>query len=156
MNGIPVCRICVEPITNFICPSCLYRAMQQWIWKYQPELVEKFMGFHESFISTVVSDRTAFCVACKMEYYHMVCAFDYMKSVHEWLEEQGVSQARLKEFVRIFGMGLRSIQNGKKHLAGHPHNGNAVVDIGFCENCENFSDALRPDAAGRMVCERCG
>ena len=60
MNGVPVCRICLEPISNFICPDCLYKAVQQWVWKRKPGLIEKFSDFHGKFIGSVISEETAY------------------------------------------------------------------------------------------------
>jgi hypothetical protein len=74
--------ICLEPVSNFICPDCLYKAVQQWLWKFGPELIEKFSDFHKSFVETIVSHKTAICITCKREYYHMVCPYDYIREVH--------------------------------------------------------------------------
>lgn len=159
MNSIPVCHLCLEPLSNFVCPDCLYRAVQQWIWRFKPELVGRFRDFHKGFTDTLVSEKTAFCVACKRDYYHMVCPYDYIKEAHAWLEDH-LTEEKLGEFLRIFSMGFqrmeRHLEQGVFYANGRPvQQTMEKTDIGICENCENFSEDLRRDAYSRMVCERC-
>ena len=159
MNNIPMCKLGLEPLSNFICPHCLYRSVQQWLWRFKPSIIEGFMDFHRKFTETIVSDKTAFCVSCKRDYYHMVCPYDYIKEVHAWLEGH-LNEKRLKEFLRIFSLGFRKIE---RHLErgffyrnhGPLQKNHRTDDIGICENCENFSDNLRRDASNRIVCEKC-
>jgi len=159
MDRIPVCKVCLEPISNFICPDCLYKAIQQWVWKSCPALVGRFKSFHKDFLQGVVSEKTATCVVCKNEYYHMVCSYDYMKEVYSWLEGL-VNEQTLKDFLRIFGLGFRRIDNRARgwffyrNRAPFPENDTAI-DMGFCEICENFSYMLKEDASNQMVCENC-
>lgn len=156
MNRIPVCRMCLEPITNFICPGCLYKAVQQWLWKNMPRQIENFRDFHEKFIDTCVSEKTAFCIVCKKDYYHMICSYDYISEVHDWLEDFG-SKEQLEQFLRIFGMGLGKIDNGAygRFFYRNLEPSQQEETSGFCENCENFSDSLKKDSSKHMVCEDC-
>ena len=159
MNGIPVCKICLEPISNFICPHCLYKAIQQWMWKREPGLIGRFRGFHRKFIETTVSEKTAHCVVCKREFYHMVCSYDYLKEAYSWLEGY-LSEKKLKEFLRIFSLGFKRIDRRASGWFFYRNRGpsaenNSSIDIGLCEVCENFSYDLKHDASNRMVCENC-
>jgi hypothetical protein len=109
MNGeVPVCMICVEPISNFICPGCLYKAVQQWLWGAGPELIERFRDFHKQFVESVVSHKTAICISCRKEYYHMVCPYDYIRETYLWLYEF-LPKRRLKEFMKIFSFGFKRV-----------------------------------------------
>ena len=159
MYGIPACKICLEPISNFICPDCIYRAIQQWMWKACPGLVERFRNFHKTFIESVASEMAAVCVVCRREYYHMICSYDYMKEVYSWLGEY-LPDNQVKEFLRIFSMGFRRIDRRASGWFFYRNQGpnmlkNGEVDIGLCEVCENFSYGLKHDASNRMVCENC-
>ncbi len=159
MNNIPVCRLCLEPLSDFICPGCLYRAIQQWLWKCGPGLIERFRDFHTKFTETLVSDKTAFCVVCKREYYHMVCPYDYIKEVHAWLEDY-LGEEGLVEFLSIFSIGFRRMERHLESRAFYRNRGplqqnRREPDTGICENCENFSDSLKRDASNRLVCGRC-
>jgi len=152
--------ICLEPVSNFICPDCLYKAVQQWLWKFGPELIEKFSDFHKSFVETIVSHKTAICITCKREYYHMVCPYDYIREVHSWLYEF-LPKERLREFLDIFSFGFRRIDEKIRHWRFYKNGtnisiGKLISDMGICENCENFSEHLKPDISNRMVCENCG
>lgn len=160
MNGeIPVCMVCLEPISNFICPDCLYKAVQQWFWKFRPELIERFRDFHKDFVGTVVSHKTAICIVCKKEYYHMLCPYDYIREVYSWLYEF-LSKKKLREFLNIFSFGLRKINRDVRHWRFY-RNGTklsiskSISDLGVCENCDNFSEHLKLDKSNRMVCEVC-
>ena len=110
MKGIPVCRICLEPISNFICPDCIYRVIQQWVWKYRSDLIDSFKGFHKRFIEIVASEKTTFYVVCKKGYYHIVCYYDYTREAYVWLKEQSLSDKWMKEFLCVFSMGFRGME----------------------------------------------
>jgi hypothetical protein len=159
MDNIPVCKLCLEPISNFICPGCLYKSVQQWIWRREPRLVRRFRRFHERFIETLVSQKTAICVACRKEYYHMICPYDYLKEVYAWMEDF-LQPEKLKEFLRIFSMGFKKMERNMDRKFFYRNHGPALhgserAEIGICELCENFSEDLRRDASNRIVCEHC-
>jgi len=159
MDGVPVCKVCLEPISNFICPDCIYRAIQQWMWKSCPRLVGRFRGFHRAFVESVSSEKTAYCVVCKKEFYHMVCSYDYLKEAYAWMADH-LNEKKLREFIRIFSMGFRRIDRRASGWFFYRNRGPAAengrgVDIGLCEVCENFSYDLRHDASNRVVCENC-
>lgn len=159
MNNIPVCKLCLEPLSNFLCPDCLYSAIQQWVWRYKPGLIERFSDFHKKFLRTLISERTAFCVACKREYYHMICPYDYIKEVHAWLSDF-LPEKTIKEFLMIFSMGFKRMDRHLEHRFFY-RNGRPQMqtcerpDTGICESCENFSDNLMRDASDHLVCEKC-
>jgi hypothetical protein len=122
-------------------------------------LIEKFRDFQIKFIDTLVSQKTAFCVSCKHEYYHMICPYDYLKEVYSWLEEY-LDENSLREFLRIFSMGFRKIEWSVERRFFYRNNGPSQhgrerVDIGICETCENFSDNLKRDTSNHWVCENC-
>ncbi len=158
-SNIPVCKICIEPITRFICPDCLYKAVQQWMWIFAPSLVGKFEVFHKRFIETVVSEKTTTCVVCKKEYYHIVCSYDYIREVYSWLHEL-LPKKKLRIFLSMFSLGFeridRSIRRRRFYSVGETLSpGEAISDIGICEKCGNFSDQLRKNDSNYMVCENC-
>ncbi|MBN2331452.1 MAG: hypothetical protein JXC85_06565 [Candidatus Aenigmarchaeota archaeon] len=159
MNGIPVCKLCLEPISNFICPDCLYKSVQQWIWRSEPSLIRRFRDFHVRFIETLVSQKTSICVACKQEYYHMICPYDYLKEVYAWLEDS-LPADKLREFLRIFSMGFKKTEINLESRFFYRNHGPAIQtwekgDTGICELCENYSDDLKRDSSNRYVCEQC-
>ena len=159
MNSMPVCKLCLEPISNFICPSCLYKSVQQWIWRSEPSLIRKFRDFHIGFTETLVSQRTSLCVVCKNEYYHMICPYDYLKEVYAWLEDF-LPESKLKEFLQIFSMGFKKIERNLERKYFYRNHGPAQHtcengDTGICELCENYSDDLKRDASNRYICEDC-
>ena len=158
-SSVPICKICLEPISNFICPDCLYRAIQEWVWKSCPGLVGRLRDFHKRFIETVVSEKTARCVVCKKDFYHMVCSYDYLKEVYAWLERY-LNGEKLKEFLRIFSLGFRRIDWRAKGWFFYKNYGpfrenEKSIDIGLCEICENFSYNLGHDASNHLACENC-
>ena len=159
MSSIPVCELCLEPISNFVCPDCLYNSVQQWVWKCKPSVIERLSDFHRKFLDTLVSDKTAFCVVCKREYYHMICPYDYMKDIYSWLEDY-LTKKQLKDFLRIFSIGFKRIEHRVRgrffyRNQGPPLHSRRPRDMGICENCENFSDNLKLDTSHYMVCEKC-
>ncbi len=159
MNNMPVCKLCLEPISNFICPACLYKSVQQWIWRSEPSMIRKFRDFHIRFTDTLVSQKTSLCVACKNEYYHMICPYDYLKEVYVWLEDF-LPEKKLKEFLQIFSMGFKKIERNMERKFFYRNHGPTIHscesgDIGICELCENFSDDLKRDASDRYICEHC-
>jgi hypothetical protein len=159
MNEILLCKVCLEPISNFICPDCLYKAIQQWLWRYEPSIIANFKDFHKAFIDSTISEQTAKCIVCKQDFYHMICSYDYMKEAYSWLEDH-LNKKRLKEFLHIFSLGFRKIDRRAsgwffyRNKGPLPENNNSI-DIGLCEVCDNFSYNLKYNASNHMVCENC-
>jgi hypothetical protein len=67
---------------------------------------------------------------------------------------------RLREFLDMFSFGFRRIDEKIRHWRFYKNGinisiGKFISDMGICENCENFSEHLKPDISNHMVCENC-
>lgn len=153
---IQICKICKEPIWNFLCAECLARDIREWLpSKYKGF----FFGFHRFFSKSFPSDfnnnGSVACLHCKSRELS-VCPYCYTNEVFHWLKGKNSDLAH--SFKRIFSFDFEG--TGYKEVLGMedmiPITENMVVtgNQGICDECGEYSDELAL-MDGKWVCSDC-
>lgn len=151
----PMCRLCKEPIWNFLCVDCIGSNITQWLPEPQ---INDFKGFHHMFSSTfsLYGDVKNHCLHCKNYLTVPVCPYCYTNEVYQWLSQKDASLAQA--FVMVFnfdfeGSGYKEFTGlqGIQPLEGEKREGS---DEGFCEECECYSPDLH-EKENKWTCESC-
>ena len=96
------CLECGEPVTNPICPDCLFREFEVWVAKY-PRIgrkvvkrLKKFLSIRENF-----EEDSQTCVVCKNNsaYLCPYCFTDFVLSV---LRDAGASEIVIRDYLEFF------------------------------------------------------
>ena len=156
---IPLCKICLEPITNFVCPNCLLKAVVQWMKTADPNLVSMCKRIHIRLVKISLSQEASFCVVCKKGYHELVCVYDYIKEFYSWLEFV-MPEDKAEEFIKVFSFGYKKGDYESSDWRLHKEKvpigfSRRISDMGLCEGCENFSENIEPDKSNCMMCEDC-
>jgi hypothetical protein len=93
-----VCVLCEEQVTQPLCPDCLSRGVEQWLYEKRPELVAE------------LKDRTGeiaypggdVCMRCKDSM--SICSFCYTKHINSWLMK--VDKKLARQHNQIFSLNL--------------------------------------------------
>lgn len=158
MEETVICRMCLEPIFNFLCIDCLGKSVNKWISSAKPEMQRDFKNFHKSlfkYISTEENQEK--CMRCRMTTDAVICPYCYEKEVFWWIfsKNPGLSQifSRIFNF-DFFGTGylpttkLRDLE--PVVLVDEANRS----DMNLCENCGQASEDLRKEN-GIWLCESC-
>lgn len=153
-----ICRMCLEPIFNFLCVDCLGNTVQKWLQSVKPEFSNEFSGFHRQMLKYAQSEENLEkCIKCRRTTDTVMCPYCYEKEVFWWIFNKDIKLSRV--FVRLFnfdflGTGYlptiktRNVEpivlTAKKD----------VSDINICEGCGQESDDLREEN-GVWLCESC-
>jgi hypothetical protein len=159
MEETTICRICLEPVFNFLCVDCLGNSASSWIDSVRPELLNEFKGFHRSLFKYISSDQNfEKCMKCKNTTDAVICPYCYEREVFWWMFTKDVKLSKI--FARIFNFDF--LGTGYLPASIKTRNLEPVVlmdkreksDINICEGCEQASDDLR-DENGIWLCESC-
>lgn len=158
MEETVICRLCLEPIYNFICVNCLGKSVSRWLSKMSSSLLSGFQKFHNFLLNNFSSDQNhEFCIKCKNTIDTVICPYCYVKEIFWWVFDEDTTLA--KKFAKQFNydfMGLGYLPNLKTRNLMPP----AIVvkgersDIGICESCGQVSYDLK-EKNGSWLCESC-
>ncbi len=161
MQGVPVCRICKDPVWSYICPDCLAKDIKKWL---PNTLRARFSAFSKAFVehfgSGHGSNPRIYCIKCRKKSPANICPFCYVTEIHEWLIENG--QAELAQTLA----GMLPMDHGWKGQSEHSarfwkdsiypitQTETREYDEGICEECGEFSDKLE-QVNGEWICRSC-
>lgn len=171
-NETTICRLCLEPVTNFICTDCLFDNIQKWVSANSTDPFQMralLRGKHSSIRKMLSNDTNrGFCVSCKSEVDEIACPCCY-------LYEMGTSirllEPRLVEgFERDFNFDVIVHHNMSQVSLWESMHGRILAsrsfrpilitdkrrytDLNSCESCEVDSEELA-DIGGHWICESC-
>lgn len=158
MEETVICRICLEPIFNFLCIDCLGSSVGKWISSVKPKMKREFRKFHKSIINHISTDENQEnCIKCKNTTDAVICPYCYEKEVFWWIFSKNPKLSQI--FSKLFnfdflGTGYlpaAKIRNLEPVILVDKRNRS---DMNFCENCGQASDDLREEN-GVWACESC-
>jgi hypothetical protein len=153
-----ICKICKEPIWNFLCVECIAKDIRGML---PSHLTPGFSKFHHN-IKKYFYNRNhgTFCVRCRGHSAVSVCPYCYLNEAGNWL--MGADQIMAKRLLRLippFGH-RHSFPNESvsmnfteaiTELDDQDNKGSAP---GVCDFCGEFSEALTRTEQG-WICEEC-
>jgi len=152
---MPICKVCKEPIWNFLCLDCLGEDIAQWL---PSAYASRFAAFHRSFTGHFISTNDAAfdsCLKCKSVREAEVCSFCYLNEFMSWAKAEPELATKLNQFVFSF--------ERKGEFDGFFRNTRLqpVTDSlcsressGFCDACGEYSDELEAGDGG-LLCPGC-
>lgn len=168
-----ICRVCLEPVHNFICNDCIFGDIVRWVSLRAPDRAEYLTillkGKNESVKKMLVSDQNrTVCVSCKDEVDGIACPCCYLYEMQTLVKSVDPELARKFEadfnfdFTFHHGMAqltlwesihnrLMSTKEFKPILIADKRRSG---DMGMCESCEVDTDELS-ESDGRWLCESC-
>lgn len=158
MEETIICKMCLEPIFNFICIDCLKNSFSNWLATKNPKLIDEFQNFHNNLLRSFSSDENQeFCIKCKQTIDTVLCPYCYSKEVFWWIFSKDVKLS--SEFSKIFnfdflGTGYLPTIKARNLEPILIIKGREKTDINICENCEQPSDNLK-ELNGEWLCESC-
>lgn len=143
------CKLCREPIQNFICVNCLAKNIKAWLPR---EFSCKFSMFHSD-ISRHFTDfyEAEPCIRCKHENHSVICPYCYIKEVYQWLKDENQNLA--DKFINTFPLIYVFRKKGKK-FQPLLETKNGESESGVCDICGEYSDKIERSDSG-WVCEYC-
>lgn len=159
MEETVICRICLEPIFNFLCIDCLGNSVNSWLGSVKPKLLNEFTAFHKSLFKYISSDQNLEkCMKCNKTTDAVICPYCYEKEIFWWIFTKDVKLSKI--FARIFNFDF--LGTGYLPTSIKTRNLKPVIlidkrknsDMNICESCGQASDYLR-DENGIWICESC-
>ena len=149
-----ICKLCLEPIFNFICIDCQHASVVNWLSENgSAELVSEFNKFHEKIKEEFASTQNVmFCIKCKQMKETAICPYCYAKEVFHWLLDRNPEVA--KKFAKIFNFGYSPTIEIENSMPIIIVNERESSDLNFCEECGIVSDNLKK-INGKWLCESC-
>lgn len=97
-----ICRLCLEPLYNFICVDCLLDAVKQWLRKNgASELIPSIKKRHDEIKTLLSSDsNSVLCIKCKQETNSWACPCCYLYEIYIIIKRNKPEIAN--RFERIF------------------------------------------------------
>lgn len=154
----PICKLCLEPVYNFICIDCQRNSVVKFLNQTARELVGEFEPFHKKLSQTFNTDQnTIKCIKCGKVNETVVCPHCYAKEVFFWLLEK--NRAVAEKFSRMFNydfqrVGLTDSIRTRNLMPIIICDQREKSDINICDSCGEPSDSLR-ELDGKWLCEMC-
>ena len=165
-----ICRLCLEPVSNFICTDCLHSDVKKWLnLMHKEELYPKILAKHSSIKSILSSDTNeTFCVKCKNNIREIACPCCYLYEMY--LIFKSFNQELADDFERNFNFDfkfhhgysqltlLQSLHD--KPISSRTFSPILITesksshDENLCDNCGEMSGNLS-DFNRMSVCESC-
>ncbi|MEM5834511.1 MAG: hypothetical protein QXQ69_01520 [Candidatus Aenigmatarchaeota archaeon] len=158
MEETTICRICLEPIINFLCIDCINQTISRWLSQERTSLLQEYQTIHLFLRNFFSSDEQEFCVKCKKKSSTVLCPYCYTNEIFWWIFSKDISLA--KKFAHLFNFDFQGtgFYNHEKTrnlvpviLNEDPEN---LEEIGICEACGQFSENLKKKN-GSWLCESC-
>lgn len=158
MEETVICRLCLEPIHNFICVNCLQKSISQWLTKIDQKLVNELQVFHSSLLNKFSSEQHhEFCVKCKNTVDTIICPYCYVKEIF-WLifdKNTKISKRLAKLFnFDFFGAGYLPTFKARNINSTILTYRKPNSDFNICDSCGQTSEDLK-EANGAWLCETC-
>lgn len=169
MKETTICRLCLEPVTNFICTDCLFSDIEKWVLlSNRSDLREALFKKHTQIKEMLTNDENnAFCVICKKEISQIACPCCYLYEMFSVIKSFDTELSRKFEndfnFDLIFHHGfsqltllesLHNISSSRRFQPVMIVDQRKKSDINICDNCEQQSEDL-VEVNGQWICESC-
>ena len=146
-----LCKLCREPIWNFICINCLEKQIHGSI----PEnLRESFSEFHRNLSAHFRSktDRFIPCLKCRISDAPHICIPCYLNEIHSWFRENRL----LGKLRRNMSFDFEVLRRNLKEHSALPITEikNHRKNSGICDECGEYSDNLILSNS-EWVCREC-
>ncbi len=146
-----LCKLCKEPISDFICTGCLGRDILERI----PESLRGSLSdFHGTLSYHLHSGKEGFmpCLKCRLSDSPCICIPCYLNEIHSWFREN-MLLGRLERNLSLDFEALR--RNLKEHSALPVTETESTRERdGICDECGEYSDSLAV-ANSEWVCPGC-
>lgn len=134
-----LCKLCREPISNFICIECLEKQISGMI----PEnLRAGFSEFHRVLYGHFRSktDRFMPCLKCRISDAPHICMPCYLNEVHSWFRENRL----LRKLRRNLSLDFEALKINLKNHSALPITEIETHrrDSGICDECGEYSENL--------------
>jgi DNA-directed RNA polymerase subunit M/transcription elongation factor TFIIS len=153
-----ICKMCLEPINNYLCVDCLKGTVHTWLDSVRPSLSKNFFSFHNNLMKFAQSeDNSETCVKCKKTTDEVICPYCYEKEVFWWLFASDIRLSGI--FAKLFnfdflGAGYLPHIKTRELEPVMLSDRNGSSDLNVCESCGQESDDLKQEN-GDWLCESC-
>lgn len=150
-----LCKMCKEPIWNFLCIDCLADDIKGVL---PSHLTQSFRKFHHDLKRYFYNrNHGTYCIRCGKPNPVAICPYCYLNEAGNWM--MGMDQILAKRLLRLippfrhkhdfpnqmismkFTEAIEGLENGKEHS-------------GLCDRCGEFSEGMR-ETEGGWLCESC-
>ena len=146
-----LCKICKEPISNFICTDCLEMEISE---RIPGSLRGKFSGFHKNLSAYFHSktDRFMPCLKCKTSDASHICIYCYLREVFSWFRDNNL----LGKLRRNLSFDFERLEQSLKNHSALPitETRSFREKSGLCDECGEYSDNLSR-LNSEWICEGC-
>lgn len=155
MTQVPMCKICLEPIYNPICSSCLFKQAQKWIDREAKFLGGEVENIHRTVVDSFpnTKDNTEKCIKCKRTTADVFCPFCYIRELYFGLKKFDKDIANKLAYQFDFDFEDTGFDTESAEKAEPLFPVESIDDFGICESCEQISDLKRKE--NRFLCEVC-
>ncbi len=168
MEETIVCKLCLEPVSNFICIDCLLGHIQYWlVLTHHEELYPQVIQAHNKMKAFLSAEEKVSCFICKKPMLAISCPCCYLYEMYIMIKNIDLELAN--EFEKQFnfdfafhhGYSQLTLWESIHNQAPSLRNFKAVViidreprtDLNFCDNCGQPSELI--EVNGMLVCETC-
>lgn len=146
-----MCKICKEPIWNFICIDCIARDVKR---HFPAKLLNSFTRFHRNLHRHFHSatDRFMPCLTCKLSNAPAICIPCYMNEAQSWAKAHGLMGMVGKKFSFDFTRLERELR--EHNALPITESENFREKSGLCDMCGEYSDSLML-VDSEWICEEC-
>jgi len=170
MQETAICKLCLEPVSNFICTDCLFSDVKKWLFLINhQELSPKISMKHYDIQSLIRLDANGtYCVRCKGGVGEIACPCCYLYEMYLIFKEG--SQELANDFEKNFNFDFKMHHAYSQLTLWQSLHEEAVssrtfepiilaetknlADINICDNCGQISDMIA-EVNGSNVCESC-
>ncbi|MBI4010117.1 MAG: hypothetical protein HY361_02905 [Candidatus Aenigmarchaeota archaeon] len=170
MEETTVCKLCLEPVSNFICTDCLFSNVNKWLFLIQHQhLSPKILAKHNDIKSILRLDTDgAYCIKCKGNVGEIACPCCYLYEMYLIIKES--SQELAGNFEKNFNYDFRmhhaysqlTLWQSLHEESVSSRTFNPIIiserkiltDINICDNCGQISDMIT-ESNGSHLCESC-
>lgn len=155
--SLSICKVCKEPIWNFLCLDCLAEDVKKWL---PSSYLTGFRSFHKTFVRHFITPQDATfdsCLKCKNLWEAEVCAFCYINEFISWMKHVDAPLVEKMSKSFIFSFERKGEFDGffqNTRLQPVTHIRCERQSFGICDSCGEYSDELMPAGDG-WVCLDC-
>ena len=154
MGTVNICKVCKEPIWNFICIDCLAGNVQKCLPGSFPS--SSFSAFHSKFRMFFSSafDARAVCIRCKNPQPAPVCMHCYITEVLAWLKDR--SPELVSSIQPLLNYDFDKHEEFIGSIMAEPITWSRtyINDSGICDECGEYSEELSL-VSGQWMCREC-
>lgn len=158
MEETTICKMCSEPINNYICVNCLLDSTLRWFKaNNRLKLIEEYkIFFHNLTQQFSLGQEEMFCLKCKNRIETVLCIYCFARETYWWIFARNIKLAQ--KFAQIFdydfqGTGYLSHRQLRKPFSVAIVDPKTKTDLNLCDNCDSFNDLK--EISGLWLCENC-